>query len=127
MSPGIAILVGVVGTFAVLGLIQAVASRRAKALEGEPVPDLPGPIGDAVRGTTLVWFHSPTCGPCRAMHPTIAAMEREGRAVAVDVSTDLDVAKAFNVFATPTTVKIVDGRILAVRMGALSPAQLAAL
>ena len=45
MSAGVMILVGILGTFAVVGFLQWTAARVARRAEGEPTPDLPGPLG----------------------------------------------------------------------------------
>lgn len=119
MSPGLWILAGVLGGVALLVLLQARASRAAV---GRAAPSL-GPLGDAEG--RLVWFHAPSCGPCRAMHPDIAALG--ARVIAVDVSQQPALAAQFGVVATPTTVRVKDGHILASRVGRLGRTQLVAL
>jgi thiol-disulfide isomerase/thioredoxin len=124
MSPGLALFLGIVSVFAVLGLVQWAFGRRARALQGQPVPDLPSAHADLAEADIVVWFHSPTCGPCKAMEPFVDALVEQGRARSVDVSTDLDVAMAFGVMATPTTIRLQNGRVTAVRTGGMGPTAL---
>ena len=121
MSAGVGILLGVGLLFALHQLLQALAGRLSRRKEGEPVPD------PRFGGDQLIWFHSRTCAPCRAMEPVIRRLESQGRARVVDVHQELSVARAFGVMATPTTVRVRDDRILAVRSGVLAPEQLEAL
>lgn len=127
MSLGVWIFSVVLGMVAMAVAMQFAMSRAARASEGKLAPELDGPLGAAVKGDTLVWFHSPTCGPCRAMEPAVEALERSGQAIIVDVSKRLDVAQAFGVMATPTTIRIRGGQIESVRTGMLRPEALAAL
>ncbi len=103
--------------------LQIAIRLRARALRGTPAPAVGGPLGKRIaRGkTALVYFHSPTCGACRPFTPRLQAMARANPAVhVVDVAQQLDVARAFGVLTTPSTVEIADGRIVDCRVGAPS-------
>lgn len=103
----------VLGALALMQLWMQIQTRRAV---GRPIPDRSPALPGA--GSALVYFFSPTCGPCRAMRPSIDALRAEGRpVVAVDVSRDMEIALAWNVLATPTTVVVRDGRIGDVLLG----------
>lgn len=127
MTAGIGILAGCLLVVGAIVAVQLFAGRYARRLEGEPVPSLPGPLGERLRGDVVLWFHSATCGPCKAMEPGIRALEAQGLAIVIDAHTQVDVARAFGVMATPTTVVVQGGRIQRVRMGVLGPAELASL
>lgn len=127
MSPGVSILVGILAVFGLLALLQWMLSRRVRALVGKPAPALPPPFDERARGDVLFWFHSPTCGPCRAMEPYIEQLAARGAAESVDVMVHPEVAQAFGVMATPTTIHVRSGRVLDVRTGVLGPAVLAAI
>jgi thioredoxin 1 len=80
--------------------------------------------GDTV---TLYFFHSPHCGPCKAMTPAIEELSGQYKVISVDVGKDLDSARTFNVRATPTVVLVKDGIIAKVLIGAQSQQKLASL
>ncbi len=100
-------------------IVQVLLARTARQREGTEVGPVPEPFDGLVRGDTLLWFHSPSCGPCRAMRGDVEAMQAQGRLHAVDVSRHLDVARAMSVMATPTTVRVRHGRIVEVRTGVM--------
>ncbi len=122
MSAGVAILLGVALVFGAMLAMQAWMGAKMRASEGREVPDL-GPLGDPEG--RLVWFYGPNCGPCHAMHPAVDALG--DRVIQVDVSQHFEVARAFGVMATPTTILVRDGRIATVRPGAMRPGDLEAL
>lgn len=127
MSPGILILaVCLVGVGLAWGLSQWLASRASTRI-GQPVQDLLPDSDVASEPDTLLWFHSPTCGPCRAMEPAIQALIQAGRARAIDVTEQPEVARMFGVMATPTTVRVKHGQVEKVHTGFLSASALEAL
>ena len=63
--------------------------------------------GDAV----LVEFHSPGCGPCRAMQPVVSELIARGVPVRqVDVSAERPIAARYRITSTPTYVILREGR-----------------
>ena len=119
MSLGVAILIGVlllVGGF--IGL-QLWMIRKMKANVGREAPPL-GDLGDPEG--RIVWFYGPSCAPCHAMRPDVDALGEQ--AIPVDISRHMDIAMAYGVMATPTSVLVRNGRIVEVRPGRLSRAQL---
>lgn len=119
MSAGVALLLGALALVAGLVALQASLTR---ARVGQAAASL-GPLGDPEG--KLVWFHGPSCAPCRAMHPAVRALG--DRVIAVDVSEHLDLARAYGVMATPTTVRVHRGQIVDARAGLLRPPELAAM
>lgn len=122
MSAGTGLLLGILATLGFLYGVQWLTARKARALEGQGVPELLIERGLADDG--LLWFHSPTCGPCRAMQPHVEALAAEGRAHIVDVSVTPEIAVACGVLGTPTTIAIADRRIVQVVPGVVPPAAL---
>lgn len=124
-------LLGIAVVCLLLGLVVAQwwMKRKAKRLEGRPVPAL-GPDIDAClqeHGRALLYFFSPNCGPCRKMTPLIdAAAERHGKVFKFDVSQSLDIARKLGVMATPTTVLISGSLITHIDLGPLSASDLEA-
>ena len=124
---GIAILV-LVALFAVF---QLAIFLKAKGARGKTLEEL-GPRAADVLGHCrdgLVYFHSPSCIPCRGMGPAVEEVAREypGRVFVVDVTEDPQAAVAFRVRATPTLMRVRQGRVEAVWLGAKNRSQVAAL
>ncbi len=95
---------------------------RSKAMEGKPLPDVPGPIGKKLTRAkhALVYFMSPGCAACRPLTPQVQKLSKSNSNVfVVDVTHHLDVARALHVMATPSTVEIEQGRIVKVHVGSL--------
>jgi thiol-disulfide isomerase/thioredoxin len=96
----VAVAVLVAGT--ALGLVWKARQGRLHRAGG-PSLDV-----DAV---TLMQFSAPACGPCRqlrAMCADIATTNPLVRHVEIDVSTDLDAARAYGVRRTPTLLVLDD-------------------
>lgn len=97
---------------------------RSKAMEGKPLPEVPGPIGDKLARAkhALVYFMSPGCAACRPLTPRVQKLSQKNSDVfVVDVSNHLDVARALHVLATPSTLEVEQGRIVKVHVGVLPP------
>lgn len=125
MNLGLALLLVVVVWLVGMAVTQIRMQRAAQAQVGRPAPalaELPA------TGTALVWFHSASCGPCRAMEPAVEALAASGHTVvSIDVVVRRADAYAWSVMATPTSVFVRDGQITASRVGAMSRAALEAL
>jgi len=120
MSVGVMVFVGILMAVGLLMVAQAAMVRKAEAAVDQPVPDLPPPFDEVQDADVLLWFHSPSCGPCRAMEPAVRELAKEGRARSVDVTRHREVAMAFGIMATPTTIHLRDGHVRHVKLGALS-------
>lgn len=118
-------VLGIIVAFvALMVLMQLAVARRARAMEGRDVPSLPGMTGHLIsaRDQALVYFFSPQCGACRAITPRVRELARKNPAVfAVDVASDLELARALGVMATPSTVEIRDGKIAGYHIGQIPP------
>ena len=103
---------------ALIGAFQVWMLLKAKKMVGQPVPDLDSLEADVhiSKGLTLLYFHSPNC----RMSPIVDALAAERYAVvSVDISQNPEVARNFNVRATPTTILVEQGRIKRVQLGFL--------
>lgn len=77
-------------------IVIALASLASPALAVEPV---------------LLDFYAQWCGPCKAMAPTVASLEREGYAVQrIDVDANRELAAKYAITSIPTFVIVRDGR-----------------
>ena len=104
--------------------LNAMVVLRMRALQGKPLPEVPGPTGkslsQAKRG--LAYFFSPGCGACRTITPVMQKLSEKNQDVhVVDVTRQFDVARALKVLATPTIVEVESGRIVAVHVGPVPP------
>jgi thioredoxin 1 len=76
----------------------------------------------------LLYFHSPSCGPCRSMGPIIDELSREHEnVISVDITQNMVLAQKYNVRATPTVVLVKEGRIAEVLLGPKSATKLRGL
>ncbi len=120
MSQVLFVVVAVFVTL-VMGL-QFLVRYRARAMQGQPVPAISGPIGRQLKSakSALVYFMSPNCGACRAWTPKVRALSQKNHDVfVIDVSQQLEVARALNVMATPSAIEIRDGRVAGYHIGAI--------
>jgi len=116
----------------ILGLVVALIlfsqwrmSHLSRGLRGQPAPTGARSHPQGV----LYYFYSPRCGPCRAMGPVIDRVTEThpGQVVKVDVGEEPQLAAAFRVAGTPTTMLLRDGEIVEVMLGAKSQKRLEAL
>jgi len=126
MSASLAfLLVIILGMVSLVVLMQVAVARRVRAMQGKAVPVLPGGTGGRIQrlDRALVYFFSPSCGACRAITPRVRELEAKNEAVfAVDVMTDMELARALGVMATPSTVEIEGGKVVGYHVGAIPPA-----
>ncbi len=125
MNFALALLLMVVVGLVLMSITQIRMQRAAHRQVGRPAP----PLSDLpATGAALVWFHSPSCGPCRAMEPAVEALAAGGHSViAIDVTLRRADASAWSIAATPTSIFVRDGIITASRVGALPKPTLDAL
>jgi thioredoxin 1 len=110
-----------VAGLALMGLLQAFVGYKAREAVGKEVPDFPP-------GRLLLYFMSPTCGPCRAMTPAVRRLSEQGARVrVVDVSQDPSLALQLGVMGTPTVMVVQDGKVEDVLVGPQPAERLAAL
>ncbi len=98
--------------------------------KGKPAPELKGTLGKAIKNgkISLFYFYSPSCGACKSMTPIVEGYTKNNpRCFKVDVSKDMDTARAFGVMGTPSTVVIENGIIRDFFVGPKPQAQLTAL
>ncbi len=127
MSLGIALFLGSCLFLAALVAYRLLLGRLARRAEGRPLPAVDDPLLAELPPRVLLWFHSPTCGPCRAMEPAVRTLTARGLAIPVDVRRHLPLARACGVLATPTTILVDGGTLAAIRIGPAGLQQLEAL
>ena len=108
----------VVGFLVLMPMLTMIAARR---MVGTPVEE----DGHGGSGDRMIYFYSPSCGPCRSMTPIVDRLAQESdRVVKVDIQRDPETAHAFHVRATPTTILVKQQRVLDVVLGAKTEKQL---
>jgi thiol-disulfide isomerase/thioredoxin len=110
-----------VGFLVLMPMLTMIAARR---MVGTPVEE----DGRSGSGDRMIYFYSPSCGPCRSMTPIVERLAQESdRVVKVDIQRDPETARAFHIRATPTTILVKQQRVLDVALGAKTEKQLQAL
>jgi thioredoxin 1 len=96
-------------------------SQATHAMAGRPVPEAAAALVQYPDGV-LFFFHHPRCGPCRSMLPVIESLaaDHPGRVQIIDVGEHMDLARAFGIRATPTTLWVKAGHIEQAAVGATS-------
>jgi thioredoxin 1 len=110
--------------FILLGAALLLAALQLRSLWG--ARRLRGrAVADAGHGRQVFYFHSPHCGPCRALTPMVQRLAAEYPQLrAVDATADPELARRFGIMGTPTFVATDDGLIGEVVVGGMTEARL---
>lgn len=98
--------------------------RRSKKIVGTSIDlnTLPESMRKVlVRGRSLIYFYSPSCGPCKVQAPAIAKLKNELKNVlSIDISGDFRTARVFSVMGTPSTIIFDNGVVKEMFVGVKS-------
>lgn len=87
--------------------------RKSKKIVGASIDlsHIPESIRKVLeKGKTLIYFYSPSCGPCKVQAPIIDKLKNELKnVVSVDISGDFRTARVFGVMGTPSTIILENG------------------
>lgn len=114
----------VVGIISLIGIFQFYMIRRSKKIVGSLI-DL-SQISIEIRkalekGKSLIYFYSPSCGPCKVQTPVIDKLKNELKnVVSIDISGDFRVARVFGVMGTPSTMIFENGIVREMFVGVKS-------
>ncbi len=98
--------------------------RKSKKIVGSTIDlsQIPESIRKVLeKGKTLIYFYSPSCGPCRIQAPVIEKLKNELKnVISIDISGDFRTARVFGVMGTPSTVIVEDSIVKQVFVGVKS-------
>jgi len=102
-----------IAVYIILGILvlffgfQKLMVFRMTRNKGKPAPRLKGARGKAVSAgkPALFYFYSPSCNACKAMTPVVEKYTKNNpRCFKIDISKDMETARAFGVLGTPSTI-----------------------
>lgn len=108
-------------------VIQAVRLLKAKRRQAMAAPPLAEVLPDETppQPRMLFYFYSEHCGHCRGVTPLVEEIRRRHDGVVmVDVRRQMAVARRFGVQGTPSLVRVDDGLVSDVHVGAINQRQL---
>ena len=115
------------GFFLVFMLLQYSMVLKMKLNRGKTVPQLRGQLGKKIKrgDRLLLYFFSPGCRACKPMTPVIDELKKKSeRVFSINISQDMETAKAFGVMGTPATLVVEGGKIAEFLVGAQRPERL---
>ena len=118
------VLIGLAALMLGYQLHVMLAARR---MHGRPVPAVGGDLGERIASmpVAVLYFTAEQCHNCRAMDPLVEALAKEyDNLVRIDAVEHLDIARRFQVRATPTIVRVRGGVIERVLLGKASEAKM---
>lgn len=118
------VILTIVGIMSLVGIFQFYMIRRSKKIVGSSI-DL-SQISTELRkaldkGKSLIYFYSPSCGPCKVQAPIIDKLKNELKhVVSIDISGDFRIARVFGVMGTPSTMIFENGIVKEMFVGTKS-------
>jgi thioredoxin 1 len=119
------LFLGITSLFILVRWWEKIAQKN---LEGKYLPDeidlnLKNPDG------VIYYFYHPRCGPCKTLTPLIDELKQRypDRVEKINIADRQDLALAFAIRVTPTTVMVKNNKIIKAIIGYTSPKKLASL
>lgn len=104
------LLISVLLVFFLFFGLRLLVQRRAKKLIGKEFEGL---------SEGIVYFYSPRCGACKRMNPVVDKLSKEIKVLKIDITTSEGnkLARRYNIFGTPTTFIVKNGKVVEVILG----------
>ncbi|MCB0745132.1 MAG: thioredoxin family protein [Ignavibacteriae bacterium] len=120
MSPVFIIALVLVTLFITFQIYVFVKSKKSV---GNPIPfdTINNEIANKIKDKkSLIYFYSPSCHNCKKQTPIIEKLKSEFQSIiSVDISKDLETARAFNIMGTPSILllgtKTIEGVFVGVK------------
>lgn len=103
-----------VGFLLIVFLFQFFIRLKSWSKKGKNAPVIGGSVGKSIQKgeKVIIYFYSPTCGACRTQEKYLPKIqEKFQNIIRINATKDRDIATAFGVKGTPTTIIIDQGKI----------------
>lgn len=89
-------------------LFQLFIYLKSKKSVGNQIPfnEINSEVAEKIKNKkSILYFHSPTCYNCKTQTPIIEKLKKEFDSIfSIDISKDLQTAKAFGIMGTPSLI-----------------------
>lgn len=102
------------GFLTIIFLFQFYIRLKSWSKKGKDAPVVGGSVGKSIqRGEkVIIYFYSPTCGACRTQEKYLPKIqEKFQNIIRINAAKERELATAFGVMGTPTTIVIDQGKI----------------
>jgi thiol-disulfide isomerase/thioredoxin len=94
---------------------------KSKKSAGKPIPfeKIESSLSEKLKNKkALIYFHSPSCHNCKTLSPIIDKLKHEfGNIESIDISKDLETARAFSIMGTPALIFVNNNLVDSVHLG----------
>lgn len=94
---------------------------KSKRSVGKPIPfeKIASELSEKLKDKkALVYFHSPSCHNCKTLSPIIDRLKKDFTNIeSVDISNDIDTARAFGILGTPALIFVNNNFVDSVHLG----------
>ncbi|UCF63359.1 MAG: thioredoxin family protein [bacterium] len=111
MNNFVLVILGIIGLFVIF---QFVMKFRSWSQRGKPAPRVGGSLGKSIiKGEKiLAYFYSPNCRACKTQETYLPGVQEKFKNIfRVNAAKERDIASAFGIIGTPTTIVIENGII----------------
>jgi thiol-disulfide isomerase/thioredoxin len=96
------------------------SQRKAQQMVDRKAPDTSTVDGAIDAPKKVYFFHAHHCRPCRVIEPLVDEVRaQQPNLIKIEIGEHIELARAFQVAATPSFVAVENGTIKAVRLGAV--------